>query len=106
MLAFCLIYYYHYLTAITVNYAGVSYYNVKECIMGTITIRNLPGDLIEKIKESAKRHNLSMEQEVREVLKNTYINKIEIIDLIINSWNDNFAPSPEEVEQWRNNRRF
>ena len=74
--------------------------------MGTLTIRNLPDELIKKIKKSAKRHELSMEQEVREVLKKTYINKIEIIDHIINSWNDTFAPSPEEAEQWRNNRRF
>ena len=36
---------------------------------GTITVRRVPADCIARLKETAKRHNRSMESEVRSVLE-------------------------------------
>ena len=47
--------------------------------MATITIRNLPDELVERIKLLAKEKGVSMEQEIRDLLQARYVNRREII---------------------------
>ncbi|MGO0308252.1 FitA-like ribbon-helix-helix domain-containing protein [Endozoicomonas acroporae] len=56
--------------------------------MATLTIRNLPDELIERLKASAKAGNRSMEQEVRELLEARYQKKSDLIIAIRNSWKE------------------
>ncbi|MEZ5864569.1 MAG: hypothetical protein R3D25_11090 [Geminicoccaceae bacterium] len=37
--------------------------------MGTLTVRNIEDDVIQSLKAEARRHNRSLEAEVREVLR-------------------------------------
>jgi plasmid stability protein len=37
--------------------------------MGTLTVRNLEEDVIDDLKNEARRHNRSLEAEVREILR-------------------------------------
>lgn len=37
--------------------------------MGTLTVRNLEDDVIESVKEEARRNSRSLEAEVREILR-------------------------------------
>ena len=48
--------------------------------MGTLTIRNLPDDLVGRIKAAAKRNGHSMEQEVREALAARYSSRDAIVE--------------------------
>ena len=68
--------------------------------MATLTIRNVPDDLVERLKATAKRKGLSMEQEVRELLQRSYLSKQEVLTRIRQRWDPKAAPSPEEVQDW------
>jgi len=70
--------------------------------MPTITIRNLPDDLVERIKSRSKNNGHSMEQELRELLMNTYEPKSEILKRIEERWSRLPKVSKEEIDSWRN----
>ena len=44
--------------------------------MSVLTIRNVSEELVKKIKKVAKLHNISMEQEIRNLLNERFIEKI------------------------------
>ncbi|MBN2440344.1 MAG: hypothetical protein JXJ04_03335 [Spirochaetales bacterium] len=69
--------------------------------MATITIRNLPEDLVKTIKSTAKKHGVSMEHEIRELLKSMFMQKKELLDLIRSQWDDSTTPSVHDVNKWR-----
>ncbi|UYM15283.1 FitA-like ribbon-helix-helix domain-containing protein [Endozoicomonas euniceicola] len=48
--------------------------------MATLTIRNLPDELVERLKLKARAANRSMDQEVRELLEASYPKKQDTID--------------------------
>ncbi|MBI2570156.1 MAG: hypothetical protein HYV63_24400 [Candidatus Schekmanbacteria bacterium] len=73
--------------------------------MATLTIRNLPDDLVERLKDAAARRGHSMEQEIRLLLQTRYMERSEILDQIRAHWDDATAPSPDEVQRWRNTGR-
>ena len=54
--------------------------------MATLTIRNLPDELVERLKLKARAANRSMEQEIRELLEASYPKKQDTIDRIRNRW--------------------
>ena len=68
--------------------------------MATLTIRNLPNEVVERLKEAAKRKGKSMEQEVRELLENRYRSRREILEQVEQRWKDLDSPEAEEVETW------
>lgn len=73
--------------------------------MATLTIRNLPEELVERLREQAKASNRSMEQEVRELLEAKYPKKSDIIEAIRSSW-DKLPETPrEEMDSWRHEGR-
>ncbi|MFP4130772.1 MAG: FitA-like ribbon-helix-helix domain-containing protein [Thiohalospira sp.] len=73
--------------------------------MGAITIRNLPDDLIDRMKETAGAHNRSMEQEVRELLERNYAPREEVLDRVRERWQELPETTPEETDHWRDEGR-
>lgn len=69
--------------------------------MPTITIRNLPPELVERLKDRAGRQGHSMEREVREILGYHLMAKGELLDQIRARWTQlPDPPSAEEVNGW------
>ena len=68
--------------------------------MATITVRNLSDELVSLIKESAKNHGVSMEQEVRDTLTDRFRSKKAVLDLIESSWLNDGKPSGKDLERW------
>lgn len=73
--------------------------------MGAITIRNLPDELVGRLKEAAEAHNRSMEQEVRELLEQRYAPKGEVLSRMRDRWDGLPETAPEEVNRWRGEGR-
>jgi plasmid stability protein len=75
--------------------------------MATLTIRNLPPKVVDSLKELARRHGKSMEQEVREVLEAHAANdRTAVLEEIRQSWRRQTRPTtPEEIEEWINTGR-
>ncbi len=73
--------------------------------MATLTIRNLPDELIERLKASAKASNRSMEQEVRELLEARYQQKSDLIKAIKQSWKELPETSAKDMDAWRHEGR-
>lgn len=70
--------------------------------MATLTIRNLPDDLIERLKQAAQEHQNSMEQEVRLCLERRYAPRKDVLERARARWNHLPAVTSEEIEAWRN----
>ena len=68
--------------------------------MATITIRGLPEPLIERIKDQARYHGRSMEQELRELLLHYYRPKAEVLTRIQARWDKLPSVLSKDVEQW------
>jgi plasmid stability protein len=69
--------------------------------MATLTIRNLSSSTIDSLKELARRHRRSMEQEVREILELHAGDRLSAIEQIEQAWaSQSRKTSPEEVESW------
>lgn len=74
--------------------------------MPTLTIRNLPEDLVARIKSAAARNRRSMEQEVREALARDYRNRAELLAEIERMTRDQKRPTTaEEIDRWRREGR-
>jgi plasmid stability protein len=68
--------------------------------VATLTIRNVPDDVVERIKNAAAQKGHSMEQEVRELLEARFQAKNEALRRIRERWKDLPQTTPEEVEHW------
>jgi hypothetical protein len=73
--------------------------------MGTLTIRNLPEEVIQGVKTSAELHQGSMEQEIRELLQRRYGPRSEVLLRIRNRWGVLPRTEANEIEQWRQKGR-
>ena len=73
--------------------------------MATLTIRNLPDELIKRLKEKAKSANRSMEQEVRELLETSYPDKTDVLKKIKERWDLLPETHHEEMDNWRDQGR-
>jgi hypothetical protein len=68
--------------------------------VATLTIRNVPDDVVERLKARAKNKGHSMEQEVRELLSEQYLRRLAVLDEIKESWKT-MPPTPrEEIDSW------
>jgi len=74
--------------------------------MATITIRNVPEDLVHRIKERARNKGRSMEQELRELLKTYYAGRYQILSRVRRRWEKLPPLSSEEVERWKEEERL
>ena len=73
--------------------------------MATITIRNLPDDLVKRIKSIAKSKGHSMEQELRELLKARYASRSQILNKARQRWSNLPPVDPEELKKWKKEGR-
>ena len=73
--------------------------------MGTLTIRSLPEEVIQGVKASAKLHQHSMEQDVRELLQQRYGPRTEVLRRIRERWEELPRSGADEVKQWRKKGR-
>ena len=78
---------------------------LEECAMPTLTIRNLPDDLIERLKAAAERSGRSMEEEVRELLRGKYAARAAIARRIRERWSELPVTSSGEARKWRDTGR-
>ncbi len=69
--------------------------------MPTITVRNVPPKVVESLKALAKRHNRSMEQEVRDLLAGYVAERGAVLDQIEAGWQAQARrPTADEVDAW------
>ncbi len=73
--------------------------------MATITIRNIPDDLVKRIKEVARSRGYSMEQELRELLKVRYASRSQILARARERWEKLPSVGPEEISGWKEEGR-
>ena len=68
--------------------------------MATLTIRNVPDEVVARLKKVAANNGHSMEQELRELLKTKYPSRAEVLDRVRESWKTLPEVSTEEVDKW------
>lgn len=68
--------------------------------MATLTIRNLPMDLVDRIKASAGRHGRSMEQELRDLLMDRYAARGVVLERMRQRSAALPSVTPDEIDQW------
>jgi antitoxin FitA len=73
--------------------------------MATITIRNLPDDLVERIKLLARDKGVSMEQEIRDLLHSRYVNRGEVLERIRQRCENLPTQSSAELMEWKEQGR-
>jgi plasmid stability protein len=73
--------------------------------MATLTIRNVPDDVVERLKTRAKSNGRSMEQELRELLRVRYPSKEAAIASMRESWKTMPTTSKEEIDKWLDETR-
>lgn len=73
--------------------------------MPKLTVRGRPDELIAHIKEAARAHNRSMEQEVRAALARRYGNREAMIQRLRQRWPDLPDTDAADVRHWRGTGR-
>lgn len=69
--------------------------------MPTITVRNVPGKVVQSLKALARRHNRSMEQEVRELIEGYVAERRAVLDQIEAGWDKQTRrPTAREIDAW------
>ena len=69
--------------------------------MATITVRNIPDEVIVMIKNRARRNRRSMEQEVRSILSGVVHDRERAMNRIVSLWTKQKKPvSREEIDEW------
>jgi plasmid stability protein len=73
--------------------------------MATLTIRSIPDEIVERIREVAKERGSSMEQEVRDLLQERYADRRAVLDRIRERWATQPSASVGEVGEWLDEAR-
>ena len=68
--------------------------------MATLTIRNVPEDVVARLKKVAANNGHSMEQELRELLKTRYPSKEAAIASMRESWKTMLPTPREQADKW------
>lgn len=68
--------------------------------MATLTIRNVPEDVVERLKRVAKNKGRSMEQELRELLQARYPSRAQVLEDVRERWKTLPPVSAEEIDSW------
>ena len=69
--------------------------------MPTITVRNVPAKVVQSLKTLARRHNRSMEQEVRDLLEGYVAERRAVLDQIELGWQKQARrPTATEIDGW------
>jgi plasmid stability protein len=69
--------------------------------MPTITVRNVAPKVVQSLKALARRHNRSMEQEVRELIEGYVAERRAVLDQIEAGWHKQTRrPTAAEIDAW------
>jgi len=68
--------------------------------MGSVTIRNLPDEVVAEIKAAAALHGRSLESELRELLQRRYRSREEVLTLVRERWNELPRVTAKQVDAW------
>ena len=69
--------------------------------MRTLTVRNVPDEVLRALKEMARRNRRSMEQEVRHILEATTLDRLSACAQVEEAWGAQSRPTgKEEVDRW------
>ncbi|MGC4086151.1 MAG: hypothetical protein QM736_29525 [Vicinamibacterales bacterium] len=69
--------------------------------MPTLTIRNVPAKVVQSLKALARRHNRSMEQEIRDLLEGYVAERRAVLDRIEAGWRtQSRRPTASEIDAW------
>ena len=69
--------------------------------MPTLTVRNVPPKVIAALKAQARRHNRSMEQEIRALLEGVVADRASVLQQIREAWDrQSRRPDADEVQAW------
>ena len=68
--------------------------------MATLSVRDVPNDLMDRLKTVARNKGHSVAQEVRELLEQRYAGRDEVIADIRRSWDTLPPTSKAEVDSW------
>ncbi len=67
----------------------------------TLTIRNVPAEIVKTLKSLARSNHRSMEQEVREILQGFIAERRSVLEQIEQSWADQTRrPTAKEIDGW------
>lgn len=73
--------------------------------MATITIRNVPDELVNRIKRLAEQKGISMEQEVRDLLQSRYVQRSEVIKRIRQRSQTLPIQKADQLQDWKEEGR-
>ncbi len=73
--------------------------------MATLTIRNVPDEVVARVKKAAANKGHSMEQELRELLKTRYPSKEAAIASMRESWKTMPTTPRERADKWLEDTR-
>lgn len=69
--------------------------------MATLTIRNVPPNVVRALKAQADHNRRSMEQEVRGIIESHVGDRASAIAQIERAWaSQKRSPSPDEIDAW------
>ncbi len=69
--------------------------------MPTLTVRNVPMTIVKSLKSLARRHNRSMEQEIRDLLEGYVTERHSVLEQIEAGWTKQARrPTAREVDAW------
>lgn len=69
--------------------------------MATITVRNVPPEMVEALKALARERGSSMEQEVRTIIGEYVGERQALLEQIESCWAEQSRrPAPEEIDTW------
>jgi plasmid stability protein len=72
----------------------------KETTMATLTIRRVPEAVVARIKDCAARKGHSMEEEVRELLKQRYAEREAVLERVQRRWSELPSVTTDEIDAW------
>lgn len=73
--------------------------------MATITVRNVPDELVDRIKLLAAQKGISMEQEIRDLLQDRYVQRSAVIERIRRRWETLPPQSASQLQGWKDQGR-
>jgi plasmid stability protein len=69
--------------------------------MATLTIRNVPPEIVDALKSLARRNRRSMEEEVRALLRGAVGERQSVLDQVEASWKHQRRPTTaREIDSW------
>ena len=73
--------------------------------MATLTVRNVPDGVVQRLRETALNNGWSMEQEIRDLLTRRYARRRDLISRVRARWSSLPRTTGEQAKRWRSTGR-